>query len=1015
MSELKPQKTLYNIPAGLPFAHMLAMRLLEETKDNPESLAGYMILLPSRRACRSLQEAFLDLSDGRPLLLPRLQTLGGVDEEELCLSLAGEKGADQVLALKPALSPLKRQLLLGRTIEALPDFTQGPDKAIALAGALGQLMDQIYTEGLDLANLQSLVPEDFAQHWQITIDFLNILAQHWPKILEEHGVMDGADRRNRLTCALAEHWKVSPPSGCVIAAGSTGSIPATAMLLDVVACLPKGAVVLPGLDQDMDEESWNALEEGHPQYGLKHLLLSLKEERKDVRSWVNMGQMTGHEEAHIISNARRALISEVMRPASTTAQWITLGEQDERQALFRASMKGLNYYECAHEGEEATLIATLMRETLEQPGKTAILVTSDRNLARRVRSVCTRWYIELDDSAGQSLDKTPLGSFLLLIVQAALAHYAPVALLTLLKHPYCRVMMEQEDFNDALAFLEKRILCGPKPPPGFDALTHLLELEGEKAGAALNLLGQIEPIMSCFKNGSLEPISMEFKDFLEAHIDAAEKLAASVQYSGADLLWRREEGDTASKFFSEITDRNVLLSEVSLSDYALILEMLMKSVSIRPKYGMHPRLKILGQIEARMLDADLVILAGLNEGSWPPDPGHDPFMSRSMRKNFGLPSPERQVGLAAHDFVQGFCAPRIIMTRSRKRDGAPSVPARWLQRLGTVLDSAGFSIDDIKNGPALHWVSALDRNAEFAPALRPAPTPPVHMRPRKLSVTRIETWLKDPYSIYARYILNLKKLEPLEKPLDTAIRGTLLHDVFDRFISAHKEEIPPNALDILDGLAGEEIAKQHSDPSDWSFWHPRFIKACEWFLEHEEHWRAQANPLKTEAKGAFTFKTAGNKADGKDFTLTAIADRIDLMSGRAAIIDYKSGGTYTKKGIKNGDSPQLSLEGFIVSKGGFEDIPSLPLAYLGYWILTGSATQCGKITELREEIEETLKNTEEGLRDLIETFDRPETPYYSLPSAERVLRFNDYEHLARVQEWAILGEGEETSQSRGQA
>ena len=296
------QKTLYTIPAGVPFAKALAQKLLKDTEGSPEKLAQIRILLPTRRACRVLREAFLQMSDGRPLLLPRMQPLGDIDEEELSLSLAGEEGAAQLLALPPAISPLRRQLELARLVAARPDFKQGPDHALALAGALSRLMDQIYTQNLNLHDLHKIVPDDFAEHWQITLKFLEILSEAWPLHLQQNGLMDVAERRNRLILALSRLWQENPLAFPVIAAGSTGSIPATADLLSTIAGMKSGSVILPGLDKDMDEESWAALEAHFTQPHLVEWMRTLGEVgvvSRDIVAW-------SHSTSNFLSSASRS-------------------------------------------------------------------------------------------------------------------------------------------------------------------------------------------------------------------------------------------------------------------------------------------------------------------------------------------------------------------------------------------------------------------------------------------------------------------------------------------------------------------------------------------------------------------------------------------------------------------------------------------------------------------------------------------------------------------------------------
>ena len=971
---------VYNIPAGAPFAKVLAHYVLEEAQKRGVPLPAIRILLPTRRACRTLREAFLQLTNGKPLLLPQLQPLGDVDEEELSFALSGNAELKAQLDLPPSLSPLKRRVLLARAIEKVPQFRAGFDQALKLADALGHFMDQIYTENLDMAALSDLVPTDFAAHWQITLDFLKILSETWPAILSENGVIDAADRRNRLLGILAEHWGCTSPDDWIIAAGSTGSIPAVAKLLSVISHLPNGQVILPGLDQDMDDESWNALEPSHPQYGLREIIKNIDTERIHVSCLFDAAR------SEPLLKQRNILAREVMRPANTTDQWLQGDFADLRNAL-----EGISIYETAHQQDEAQIISLVMRGVLETPEKTCALITPDRTLAARVKTACQRWGITLDDSAGQRLSESLVGSFLRLPLEAALSNLGPASLLALLKHPYSQAEMPRSAYISAISELEEKAWRGLRPAPGLEGLrAHL----GDNISPQLReLLRVMDMILQPFTDLLQSSNHLNFKQIMAGHITFCEGWTAPHKDAKSAPLWQGEAGEEAANLFAELFESAHLMPDMTGRMYAHVHLALLDSVKTRPAYGTHPRLMILGQLEARLIDADTVILAGLNEGSWPADPGHDPWMSRPMREKFGLPSPERSIGLAAHDFAQGLCSPHVIITRSLRTDGAPTTPARWLQRLDTVLQAAGIPPETLRGGPYTSYLKHLDDAPPPVPALRPAPCPPPEKRPKRLSVTKIETWLKDPYSIYARYILGLKALEPIEKQPDAAERGTLLHDILERFIAENPREIPPNSMDLLRSIAREELEKFHGDPALWRFWWPRFERLCEWFLTQEREWRLSARPHKTEAKGVLQIG---------DFTLSAIADRIDrLNDSGAALIDYKSGGTYTAKAMEDGRLPQLPLEALILLKGGFEGITAERIGYLGYWKLTGGRP-AGQITALEGDLNTIAFTAEESLTALIETFNDPATPYLSLPRPDQAPRFNDYELLARVREWTAL-------------
>jgi ATP-dependent helicase/nuclease subunit B len=990
------------IPAGRPFARTLARTLLDQYRDNEAELSRTLILLPTRRACRILQEAFLNERKDAPLVLPRMQPIGDLDEEELALSLLGQGAEDLAQSLKPALSPMRRQILLSKYVRA-QNADYSPDQCLGLAQALGQLMDQIYTENLDFKNIASLVPAEFASHWQITLEFLEILSATWPAVLAEEGRIDQADRRNRLILALCDHWQSHPPAYRIIAAGSTGSIPAVAKLLSVVAHLPQGEVILPGLDQVMDDESWNTLDETHPQYNLKLLLRLMGDLPRDqVRPWTQE------------QNPRHLLAAELMRPPATVNAWRTLSKDEAKRKMLQQSLENLKLITCAHEREEAEVIALLLRETLETLGKSACLITPDRTLAARVKEACRRWDLILDDSAGNTFDKTPLGAFIMLAFEAAFEGFSPVALMALLKHYFVQLGHTRNE----IALIRENLdfaLRGPKPAYGFAALRAHIDQNPKLRPAEKTQLNEFlqkletpyAPLLEIIKSKNISA-----ENLLRTGLSVCEKLATTNERAGAQILWSGPIGLAASSFFADLLSTLTEMPELSSShigvDFKNILLHFMKQLSIRPSYGTHPRLHIFGQLEARLVDADLVIMSGLNEGTWPPDSATDPWMSRPMRKEFGLPSPERSIGLAAHDFVQGLSMNEVVITRAQRKDSSPTVPARWLLRLEAVLEAANLSLNHMHSAELLHWARTLDASEMRNITERPEPKPPINKRPREISLTDVETWLKDPYSIYAKYILKLRKLDALEENLDAAERGSILHKILERFVNETRDAYPENAQQKLLTIAAQELETRQDNEAIWSFWWPRFIRIAVWLENHERNWREAASILAIEAKGKLTLSTGAGP-----FTINGRADRIDkTLIGGGAIIDYKSSGSFTKKSIENGDKPQLAIEALMLQNAGFEAIGALKPASLQYWICNGSG-EGAKTVIVNERLDEILNETEKGLRTLIESFEKEETPYASLPIAGIAPAYNDYEHLARVREWSM--EGEQTEEFAGEA
>lgn len=991
-------QSVFNIPSGVPFARSLAAGLLAEARGDPLALTRVRVLLPTRRACRVARDAFLRQSGGRPLLLPRLQPLGDVEEEELAIGLAGRRLMADIAALPPAMPPLRRRLLLARLVGQAKDFSAGQDLALVLADDLGRLMDQVHTEGLDFSALPALVDEKFAAHWQKTTEFLEILSKAWPAILQEEGAIDAADRRNRLLRLLAAHWAESPPQGEIVAAGSTGSIPAAADVLGVVARMERGRLVLPGLDQAMDEAGWAAIDDTHPQATLKTLLDQIGCPRAAVRPWLFL---TDDSQA-----SRRILASELMRPAATTDRWNALSAM--RSEISQA-LNGIERLDCETQEDEARAIALIFRKTLEEDGKTAALVTPDRRLARRVIAACRRWGLVVDDSAGQPLHETGTGLYLRLVAQACIGHLSPGALLAMLRHDLCSMGLDHGRLEYLTGCAERTLLRGPKPPPGFAglrnrAVSRLAERPGNAAETkhALDLVNGLEPALSPLLelcDGAEHPAEL----WVRHHLQAAETLAASADKAGTDRLWQGDAGEAAARFFAGLLEQSAVLPPFDAEGYLSALTVLMAGVTVRPRYGTHPRLAILGQLEARLLHADTVILGGLNEGVWPPDPGHDPWMSRPMRKAFGLPPPERSIGLAAHDFVQGFCAQHSVLTRCLRLDNAPTTPARWLQRLDTVLQASGIGLP----APSVPWDSlaaAMDRSAVPAPCRRPEPRPPLDRRPAALPVTQIETWLQDPYSIYAKYILGLRRLDDLERAPDASSRGMFLHHVLNDFARDYPDALPEDAARVLTDRGYRHFQSLMDDSGFWRYWLPRFGRIAHWLARHESKWRQTAKPVKTEVAGAVALDAAGGP-----FTLTARADRIDRMkAGGYAIIDYKTGGAgLSAAAMKNGRAPQLPLEGLILNGGGFGEGARGRTDYLGYWKLTGGVREGDEITITGEDVDAAIEAARQGLMALILAFRDPATPYLSLPDPERVPRFQDYAHLARVQEWSVADDAAE--------
>ncbi len=972
--------SVFTIPAGVSFVDSLASALLDEYRGNPLGLSQIRILVPTRRATRTLREAFLRASDGRALVLPRMQPIGDVDDDELLLS--GYIGDAETGDVPPAIPALERTLLLSQLVMAWRKAQGGdaePALAFQLAAELSRFLDQMQTEGKQFSELAKLVPEEFAHHWQVTLDFLNIVGEAWPEILKERGYLDPATRRDLLLRRLASQWTQKPPAHPVIAAGSTGSIPATADLIKAIANLPLGRVVLPGLDTALDQESWDALSETHPQFGMKHLLEVIGLDRAEVLPWSSAAPS---------NPARNMLLTEALRPPETTGKW-----RDLKIGKTKA-MEGLTRIDAPTQQEEAGSIALILREVLETKGKTASLITPDRRLARRVAAALQRWDIDIDDSGGMPLARTPVATFLQLLMEMVADDFAPVALLAALKHPLCRVGTEAGAFRHQIRALEREVLRGPRPAQGLDGLTRALAESDQKELVDWwrEFASQISDLVALFGTPSAS-----LSDVIAAHVILAETLATTESETGDVRLWQGNEGEAMAGFLENMGRTAQALTPIDPRHYPALLETAMSGEVVRPQYGRHPRLAILGPLEARLHHADVVILGGLNEGSWPPDTGTDPWMSRPMKSSFGLPLPERRVGLSAHDFVQASAAPVVYLTRAEKVDGEPTIPSRWLQRLDALIDEERWPAS-----PHLSWHQGLDAVDTPTPCVPPAPCPPVDARPRQLSVTQIETWMRDPYALYAAKVLALSPLDPLDADPGAAERGSFSHKALQLFTERFSGELADDAVAQLIACGEEALGGLIDRPQIRAFWWPRFEQIADWFVAQQRDRMDAATPVAAERDGRLSL----DNLPGRPFLVTARADRIDQHAeGGYEIIDYKTGGAPTNLQLLAGYGAQMPLEAAILEAGDFEGIPAARVTELSWWLLKGDESKnsidaVSRRKRLEKTVAELAAEAREGLRQVVIAFDDPKTPYVSLPNPmER--GYGDYDHLARIKEWGL--------------
>ncbi|MGY6551565.1 MAG: PD-(D/E)XK nuclease family protein [Erythrobacter sp.] len=996
---------IYTIAAHRGFADALVAGLVPRYAEPDLGLARLTLLVPSSRAARTISEAFIrhaGASGQQGLLMPRMAVIGDLDLDEALGSLLDPLGASDI---PPAAEAGRRWLELARLIELeLADQGAEPLPARArlhLAREMARTMDRLLAERKTPDDLLGDAVLDrlgaLAGHWQDAIRLFARVQARWLARLEETGEVDAATRRNLLFERAARGWRAAPPAHPVVAAGVTSAAPALAQLLRVIADLPNGAVILPDLDVDMSAEAWDELgragaspEPGgdiftaqdaltHPQYHLKLLLGRMGIARAEVRKWHRRG--IGAAEP-----ARSHAISSLFLPPQASRSWVDLPADKRR-------LKGVRIMTTASIEEEAQAIALLVREALETPERRIAVVTANRTLARRVVQHLARWNIAADDSAGRALALTPAGRLMGLLAELMAGGLAPQVLVGALAHPLVQGH-DPEARRRWLAGLRAfdRALRGPAPPAGTAPLRKIAA-KAKIADWWAEAEGLLAPLLV-----SDAPIGLA---------DALDRLAGVAESLAGEAAWAREDGRALASLIETIRmDARSLGTMIDPRDLAGILRDCMDEIAVRPPYGAHPRVAVLGLLEARMARADLVICGDMNEGSWPGAPATDALLAPGILRALGVPGAEFRIGLAAHDLAGAMGAPQVILSRALRDGDGPTLPSRFLLRVEALLG------DDLarehRESAILALAPRLDRlRPPAAEYPRPAPDPAPALRRVAISATALDRLLGDPYQFYAQAILGLRRLDPLgaDPFSDPALRGILMHDILDAWHKARAANLQPERLAKF---AQGYLAREQVHPLFRGLWQPRLLAALETFEEQiAEHEKAGRTTIATEIKGAM--ETGGITVHGR-------ADRIDrLEDGTLVIIDYKTGAPPSAKQVEAGFALQLGVLGLIAREGSFTDEKT-------HQVITGDATGFeywsfarvkgeegfgyidvpmkvkGKKTGVLPE--DFLPHHEDKLSEAIARYINGKEPFTARENPD-YRGYNDYDQLMRLEEWAI--------------
>jgi double-strand break repair protein AddB len=962
---------IYAMPPGANFPALLVAGLRRQMADQPpEAMADVDLIVNTARMRRRVVDLFVAAGPG---LLPRIR-------------LVTDLGAQTPLpGLPPAIPPLRRRLelsvLIGRLLEREADLA--PRSALFdLSDSLARLMEEMRGEGVDPATIANLDVSEHSAHWKRTQDFMAIAARYF----EAASPPDAEARQRAVVMSMADRWQAAPPAHPVILAGSTGSRGTTALLMQAVARLPRGMVVLPGFDFDLPKAVWRALDgtmvaEDHPQFRFHRLLQALDLGPEDVRRW---------EGASAPAPDRNHLISLSLRPAPVTDQWLSEGQDLPDLPM---ATRDVTLIEAPSPRMEALAIALILRNAADG-GHRAALVTPDRGLSRQVTAALDRWGIVPDDSAGRPLALSAPGRFLRHIAGLFGRKTTTEALLTLLKHPLCASGGEGRG-NHLRLTRELELWLRRRGAPFPDAKVMTDWAGGQRDAMAPDWAEWLVATLDKADDAR----SLPLQDHVERHLGIAETLVAGRGGRGDDgkpwgsNLWQGKAGAEARIMAESLLAEAAHGGILSPADYLGLFEAIIAKGEVREDVQSHPRIMIWGTLEARVQGADLVILGGLNDGIWPQLPPADPWMNRKMRHEAGLLLPDRQIGLSAHDYQQAVAATTVVLTRAVRDAEAETVPSRWLNRLtnlmgGLPLRGGPLALADMR-ARGNYWLSLAERlgqaAAEPAKARRVAPCPPMTARPRELPVTAIKMLIRDPYTIYARYVLRLRKLDPLHPQADAMLRGQVLHRILERFVRERGDETREQARVRLAELTHEVLQDEVPWAAARVFWQSRLDRAADFFLYHDS--ADGGAPVILEKEGRLPLYPL-------DFTLKGRPDRIDtLPDGRLHIVDYKTGAPPSKAEQRHFDK-QLLLLAAMAERGGFPDLGPVEVAKVSY---LGLGTKPDVVsTDMTPQL---MAEVWEGFNRLVASYQSSEKGYSPRRAMQKDTDASDYDHLSRFGEW----------------
>ncbi len=966
---------ILNIPGCFNFLKSVHEFVINRTNDKL-FISNFTILLPSRRSCNELKRIFLENSNNSAIILPNIRAIGDIDYDDLILKQINKEDLENFPDFSSNTSRIKYKILL---IKELLKWAKSSDKdlfknitieqASNLALELEKFLNEVNRNGLDLDDLEKIVDDEYSQHWQEVLNFLEIFGKKWNKFIRDNNVISIVDFKSRMIEFNAEYFKKNRPLNPIIIAGVSSSIKSTCELIGNLIKHDNCYYIFKDLDKNLTEDEWKEIGVFHPQYSFKNLLDNcIKCSRESVAD-------LRFENCATVGHGIEKILSFSMLPYNETYKW------QNKLGIKKSDFSHISKIECSNNFEELSIISLITKYVHETSNDSIAIIVSDEIFANQLDVELKNLNLDVNNAFGNKISRTELLKFLFLILDVIKNKYETVALLSLLKHDFTLFGYSKEELNRLVLMLEDRILRG-YGDLGYDGI--IKKVNENKNIELMNFIKRITETLNSFICEKLD-----FQSIIKSHIELAENIASNSEISGSDIFWNNSKnGDELLNFFNEAIKESESYGKVKDCDeYSYLLDYLIAENSYSDRYSIHPMVNIISPQEAKLINYDLVILTNLNDGKFPPHISTDPWMSKSMRKAFGLPDREELIGNFAYDFTQFLCNSKVILTRSLKEDGILTVKSKYLMRLETfLLCQNGLKLEENNIWKEVFKKrNSVERNITIK---RPKPTPPLDKRPRELYATKIEKLMNNPYDIYAEKILNLKKKEDFYENKVFAFFGSAVHEALEKYIQNYKPSDMGKLYEKLIKYGKESFDKYFTDETSKELFFIRFSNIARWFIEQDESVRANGYSVYAERVEKLYIKDI-------DFTLAAKIDRIEESeTGSINIIDYKTGNVPSASDVLSAKKPQLTIEAIILENKKTDK--------LVYWSIKGKGDE--KIQEIDSNISELVDRGKDGIRRLIAHFNVFENSYIAtaFDLNDQNHYASDYKHLSRVEEWGYL-------------